>query len=62
MLSMRLGEIDGEPWWVPAPQLDLAAHVAAAPSSGAGEAGFRATVAGVFAQHLDRSRPLWRMT
>ena len=62
MLSMRLGEIDGAPWWVPAPQVDMAAHVVAAPASGAeDEAGFRATVAGIFAQHLDRSRPLWRI-
>ena len=61
MLSMRLGEIDGVPWWVPAPQLDMAAHVAATPLAGVGEAGFRATVAALFAQHLDRSRPLWRM-
>jgi WS/DGAT/MGAT family acyltransferase len=62
MLSMRLGEIDGAPWWVPAPQVDMAAHVVAAPASGAAdEAGLRATVAGIFAQHLDRSRPLWRI-
>ncbi len=62
MLAMRLGEIDGAPWWVPAPQVDLAAHVVEVPGSGAGdEAGFRATVAGIFAQHLDRSRPLWRI-
>ena len=62
MLSMRLGEIDGAPWWVPAPQVDMAAHVVTAPVSGAEhEAGFRATVAGIFAQHLDRSRPLWRI-
>jgi WS/DGAT/MGAT family acyltransferase len=59
---MRLGEIDGAPWWVPAPQVDMAVHVAAAPASGAeDETGFRATVAGIFAQHLDRSRPLWRI-
>jgi diacylglycerol O-acyltransferase len=62
MLSMRLGELDGAPWWVPAHQVDLAAHVVAAPSSGAGDgAGLRATVAGIFAQHLDRSRPLWQI-
>ena len=61
-LSMRLGEIDGAPWWVPDPQLDVAAHVVEATSAGAvDEAGFRATVAGIFAQHLDRSRPLWRI-
>ena len=37
MLSMRLGEIDGAPWWVPAHQVDMAAHVVVAPASGAGE-------------------------
>jgi len=26
-LSMRLGEIDGEPWWLPDPQVDVRAHV-----------------------------------
>ncbi len=64
MLSMRLGEIDGAPWWVPAQQVEMAAHVVPAPAPASGaedEAGFRATVAGIFAQHLDRSRPLWRI-
>ncbi|MGI8450496.1 MAG: wax ester/triacylglycerol synthase domain-containing protein, partial [Streptosporangiaceae bacterium] len=61
-LSMRLGEIDGAPWWVPEPQVDVAAHVVEAASAGpVDEAGFRAMVAGIFAQHLDRSRPLWRI-
>jgi diacylglycerol O-acyltransferase / wax synthase len=61
-LSMRLGEIDGAPWWVPDPQVDVAAHVVEVTSAGpVDEAGFRATVAGIFAQHLDRSRPLWRI-
>ena len=61
-LSMRLGEVDGAPWWVPDPQMDVAGHVVEAASAGpVDEAGFRATVAGIFAQHLDRSRPLWRI-
>jgi diacylglycerol O-acyltransferase len=60
MLSMRLGEIDGAPWWVPAHQVDMASHVVVAPGAG-DEAGLRATVAGIFAQHLDRARPLWRI-
>lgn len=61
-LWMRLGEIDGAPWWVPEPQVDVAAHVVEAASAGpVDEAGFRAMVAGIFAQHLDRSRPLWRI-
>jgi WS/DGAT/MGAT family acyltransferase len=61
-LSMRLGEIDGVPWWVPDPQVDLTAHVVESGRSAAdGQAGFLATVSTIFAQHLDRSRPLWRM-
>ena len=61
-LSMRLGEIDGAPWWVPEPQLDVAAQVVEVPSAAAvDEAAFRAQVAAIFAQHLDRSRPLWRI-
>ena len=62
LLSMRLGEAGGAPWWVPDPQLDLAAHVVeASPAGAADDAGFRTAVAGIFEQHLDRSRPLWRI-
>jgi len=61
-LCMRLSEIDGDPWWVPDPQLDVRAHVVeAGPAGPLDEAGFRAAVAGIFEQHLDRSRPLWRI-
>jgi diacylglycerol O-acyltransferase / wax synthase len=61
-LSMRLTEIDDAPWWVPDPQVDIAAQVVESGGTAAtDEAGFRATVSGIFAQHLDRSRPLWRM-
>jgi diacylglycerol O-acyltransferase / wax synthase len=61
-LSLRLGEIDGAPWWVPDPQVNVTAHVVQASPGGAlDEAGFRAAVAAIFAQHLDRSRPLWRI-
>jgi hypothetical protein len=61
-LRLRLADRDGEPWWVPDPDLDLSAHVVESGRAGAGdEAGLRAAVAGIFAQHLDRSRPLWRI-
>jgi WS/DGAT/MGAT family acyltransferase len=61
-LSMRLAEVDGAPWWVPDPQVDIAAQVGqAGQPAAAGEAGFLATVSSIFAQHLDRSRPLWRI-
>jgi diacylglycerol O-acyltransferase / wax synthase len=62
-LSMRLAEIDGEPWWLPDPHVDVNAHVVESDRAGVAgdEAGFRTTVAGIFEQHLDRSRPLWRI-
>jgi diacylglycerol O-acyltransferase / wax synthase len=61
-LSMCLREVGGEPWWVPDPQVNVTAHVVEPDAAGAGmEAGFRAAVASIFAQHLDRSRPLWRI-
>jgi diacylglycerol O-acyltransferase / wax synthase len=60
-LSMRLGEIDGEPWWLPDPHVDVRAHVVESERAEADEARFRAAVAGIFEQRLDRSRPLWRM-
>jgi wax ester synthase-like acyl-CoA acyltransferase family protein len=61
-LGLRLGEIGGEPWWVPDLQLNLSAHVVQPDQAGArDEAGFTATVARIFEQRLDRSRPLWRI-
>lgn len=61
-LRLCLGEVDGEPSWVPAAQLDMHAHVAELAQAGpADEAGFLALVAGIFEQRLDRSRPLWRI-
>ena len=61
-LSMCLREVGGEPWWVPEPQVDVTYHVVESDAAGAGDhAGFSAAVAGIFARHLDRSRPLWRI-
>jgi diacylglycerol O-acyltransferase len=61
-LCMCLRDVGGEPWWVPDPQVDVTDHVVESDAAGTGEeAGFRAAVAGIFAQHLDRSRPLWRI-
>ena len=60
-LSLRLGEIDGEPWWVPDPRVDVRAHVVESERAGADEARLRTAVAGIFSQRLDRSRPLWRI-
>ena len=61
-LRMCLREVAGVPWWVPDAQMDLTAHVLEPDAAGAvDEAGFRAAVAGIFARHLARSRPLWRI-
>ena len=61
-LRLRLREIGGVAWWVPDPELDLTAHVVRSAPAGAGDDdAFRAAVAAVFTQHLDRSRPLWRI-
>ncbi|HEY2287178.1 MAG TPA: WS/DGAT domain-containing protein [Streptosporangiaceae bacterium] len=66
MLGMRLGETGGAPWWMPDPHVDLSAQVVASslvPGHAAAldEAGLRIAVARIFEQHLDRSRPLWRI-
>jgi diacylglycerol O-acyltransferase / wax synthase len=65
LLGMRLSEIGGAPWWVPDPHLDVSAHVREsgppADHSALDEAGLRTAVARIFEQHLDRSRPLWRI-
>ncbi|GAA4908644.1 WS/DGAT/MGAT family acyltransferase [Actinomycetospora succinea] len=60
-LRYRLDESDGEPVWVPDAQLDLAEHVVDAPGGPYDHAGLCALVAERFAEHLDRSRPLWSM-
>jgi len=63
-LSMRLhlSAIDHAPWWVPDPHVDINAQVVEYRQPEAADAaGFRAAVAAIFAQHLDRSRPLWRL-
>lgn len=59
-LRLRLGDVNGEPSWVPDPDLDLERHVVEAEGAG-DERGFLSAVAGLFSQHLDRSRPLWRI-
>ncbi|MGN6794382.1 MAG: wax ester/triacylglycerol synthase domain-containing protein [Streptosporangiaceae bacterium] len=59
-LSLRLGDVDGEPWWIADPAMNVADHVVQA-SAARDEADFLAAVAHIFAQHLDRSRPLWRI-
>ena len=61
-LVTRLGEAEGAPAWVAAKGFDPADHVvAAAGGARLDEAALRATVSELFAQRLDRDRPLWRM-
>jgi diacylglycerol O-acyltransferase len=61
-LRLRLGQVAGTAWWVPEPEVDLGAQIVLACSPAAGdEYGLLTVVADVFRQHLDRSRPLWRM-
>jgi Wax ester synthase/diacylglycerol acyltransferase catalytic domain/WS/DGAT C-terminal domain len=61
-LHLRLAEADGRPCWVEEPVVDLSAHVVVdGPDQAIGDAGLRATVARVFEQRLDRTRPLWRI-
>ncbi|GAA4894012.1 wax ester/triacylglycerol synthase domain-containing protein [Actinomycetospora straminea] len=60
-LRYRLDERDGVPVWVPDAELDLAHHVVDAPDGPYDEGALRALVAHRFAQHLDRTRPLWSL-
>jgi len=61
-LSMRLEKVEGAFCWVPTADIDLQAHVVACETGGALDgAGLRCEVARIFAQRLDRSRPLWQV-
>ncbi len=61
-LTRRLGEAGGAAAWVPDEGFDLAAHVVASPAREPLDgAGLRREVARLFAERLDRSRPLWRI-
>lgn len=61
-LSMCLRDIDGAACWVSVPALDISAHVVESRASRPLDfPGLRAEVASIFAQRLDRARPLWGM-
>ena len=62
VLTHRLGGAPGAPEWVPDARFDLNHHVVAAVvESPLGDAGLRTLAGALFAQHLDRERPLWQM-
>jgi diacylglycerol O-acyltransferase len=61
-LRTKLGGSENGPAWVLDPDFDPANHVGEAPLGGpVDRAGLPAAVAELFAQRLDRSRPLWRI-
>lgn len=60
LLRRRLGQGDSGLEWVEATEIDLASHVAAAGFVHS-EADLERRIAELFAQRLDRERPLWQM-
>jgi diacylglycerol O-acyltransferase / wax synthase len=60
-LTRRLTETPAGPAWVPDDRFDVTAHVADVPGAPREPAAVRSAVADLFAERLDRSRPLWRI-
>jgi hypothetical protein len=61
-LCLRLGDVDGEPSWIPVEEVDLNSQVVVARGREPLDLlEFRRTVAKTFEERLDRSRPLWRI-
>ena len=61
-LRRRLGGSPTDPAWVADEGFDVANHVVAAPAEGPlDRAGLNALTAALFAERLDRERPLWRI-
>src|SRR5664279_4069742 len=61
VLTRKLGGAPATPCWVPDIDFDLDRHVVGVPGPPVDAAGLRQVVAALFAQHLDRDHPLWRM-
>jgi diacylglycerol O-acyltransferase len=60
MLTWRLRQSSEGPVWLPEETVDIRAHVVDA-GSASSAADLRERIAGLFAEHLDRERPLWRL-
>lgn len=60
MLLRRLGAGRDGPVWIQGQEIDIGTHVVES-GMASGEAGFRQQVAALFAQRLDRDRPLWQI-
>ena len=60
-LLRRLDGPAGAPAWKQDAELDASAHIVSADSAEMSHDGLRAAVSKLFAQRLDRSRPLWRI-
>ena len=60
-LRRRLGGSPERPAWVDDDRFDIAAHVVAAEVEPCHEEALRSEVARLFAERLDRARPLWRI-
>jgi diacylglycerol O-acyltransferase / wax synthase len=60
-MTRRLAGPPERPVWVDDEQFDIAAHVVAASVDPCDTGAVRAEVARLFAERLDRSRPLWRI-
>jgi hypothetical protein len=60
-LSLRLQEEEGTLWWARDDGLDVREHVVADAGRPLDHDGLRQRIAELFAQRLDRSRPLWQL-
>ncbi|MGH3366750.1 MAG: WS/DGAT domain-containing protein [Nocardioidaceae bacterium] len=60
-LTRRLAETSAGPAWVPDGRFDVTAHVVQVPGAPREPVAVRSVVADLFAERLDRERPLWRI-
>src|SRR4051812_42570357 len=60
-LTRRLEKTPTGAAWVPDDQFEVANHVVEVPGAPMGAADLRSSVADLFAERLDRARPLWRI-